>query len=227
MIQNGNNKIVALLPMKGHSERIPNKNLKLFHGAPLYHRIVESILKSAYLEKIIVNTDSEEIKCNILNNFHDKIIIVNRPKSICGDYISMNNIIDYDISLINDYSHFFQTHSTNPLLSTTTIDEAIDRYFKLIAEGTYDSLFSVNRFKSRFYWDNGKPINHNPKILIRTQDLPVIFEENSNFYVFSRKSFVDNEKNRIGKKPYLFEMRKEEAIDIDDSVDFNIAERLF
>ncbi|MCP4157733.1 MAG: acylneuraminate cytidylyltransferase family protein, partial [bacterium] len=71
------------------------------------------------------------------------------------------------------------------------------------------------------------PVNHNPAQLLRTQDLDPLYEENSNFYIFSRKSFFENNKNRIGKKPFLYEMKKTESVDIDRKEDFVMAEMLY
>jgi N-acylneuraminate cytidylyltransferase len=215
-------KIVSLLPMKGNSERVPNKNLKIFNSKPLYHSIVNTLLESKYVTDIIVNTDSEKIKKNIKDSF-PQIKIIDRPKEIQGDFISMNKIIANDISKI-DSDFFLQTHSTNPLLKASTIDNAIEEFFKNLK--TYDSMFSVNSFQSRFFCKNNKPINHNPLELIRTQDLDPIYEENSNFYIFSRESFIKSNQNRIGLKPYLFPTDKIESIDIDDLNDFKIAESL-
>lgn len=220
-------KIIALLPMKAHSERIPNKNMKIFHDKPLYHAIVNSLLNSKYINSIVINTDSEIIEKDAINNFGNQIKIINRPVKLQGDFVSMNSIIEYDVQTLSQETHFLQTHSTNPLLKTSTINIAIEKYFEMIGKGYYDSLFSVTRFQTRFYWKDGRPVNHNPNELIRTQDLPIIYEENSNFYLFSRQSFFNNERKRIGRKPYLYEIDKIEAIDIDEPDDFIIAEQLY
>jgi len=214
--------IVALVPMKGHSERVPNKNLRPFCGKPLCHWTILSLQKSRYVRDIVVNTDSEEIAQNIRQNF-ERVKIIDRPAEIRGDFVSMNVIIAYDLSQLPG-EHFLQTHSTNPLLSTETIDKAIDLYFRNL--GMHDSLFTVTRHNARFYWSDGKPINHDPQELIRTQDLTPILEENSNLYIFSRESFKRSGNRRVGLRPYLFEISKFEAIDIDEEDDFLLAELL-
>ena len=135
----------------------------------------------------------------------------------------MNTIIAYDLSQLPG-EHFLQTHSTNPLLTTETIDAGIELYFDNL--GTYDSLFTVTRHNARFYRGDGSPINHNPQEMLRTQDLPPTLEENSNLYVFSRESFERSGNRRIGLRPYLFEISKFEAIDIDEEEDFRLAELL-
>jgi len=214
--------IVALVPMKGHSERVPNKNLRPFCGKPLCHWIIHSLQKSHYVKDIVVNTDSQKIAENIHQNFNG-VKIIDRPDEIRGDFVSMNTIIAYDLSQLSG-EHFLQTHSTNPLLNTETIDKAIALYFRNL--GTHDSLFTVTRHNARFYWGDGNPINHDPQELIRTQDLPPIFEENSSLYIFSRESFKQSGGKRIGLKPYMFEISKFEAVDIDEEDDFQLAELL-
>jgi CMP-N-acetylneuraminic acid synthetase len=216
-------KVTALLPMKGHSERVPNKNLRDFLGRPLYHHIAESLLGSRSVDWIIIDTDSRQIAEDAKGNF-DRVVIVDRPEEICGDMVEMNAVIDYDLSQIGG-EHFLQTHSTNPLLTAETIDRAVECYFKNL--DNYDSLFSVNRLQTRLYHKDGSPINHDPKELKRTQDLPSVYEENSNIYIFSRSSFEEAGKRRIGKRPYMFEMDQIEAIDIDVMNDFELAKALY
>lgn len=216
-------KMVALLPMKGNSERVPNKNLKLFSGKPLYHIIVKTLTKSKYINQIVVDTDNEGIKNDIKTNFKF-IDIIDRPDEIKGDFIPMNSIIAYDITQLNS-DYFIQTHSTNPLLTVETIDKAIEFFISKLE--SFDSLFAVTRIQSRLYWKDGKPINHDPLELLRTQDLEPLFEENSNFYIFSRSSFFNTCNKRIGLKPIMFEIDKIEATDIDEPQDFLIAEALY
>lgn len=219
------NPIIALLPMKGHSERVPNKNMRTFCGFPLYHAIVQTLLNVPQIPFIVIDTDSEIIKNDALSNYGEKIKIINRPTELCGDFVSMNEIIAHDIQQFNEYAHFIQTHSTNPLLTSESIEKACS--FFIQQKNNYDTVFSVTRLQTRLYWQNGNPINHNPNELLRTQDLPPVFEENSNFYIFSHYSFFENNKQRIGKKTYMYEINKLEAVDIDEEEDFIIAETLY
>lgn len=216
-------KIKALLPMKGNSERVPNKNMRHFDGAPLYHAVMKSLLASKYINQVAINTDSEIIAQDAKENFGDKVIIIDRPVEIQGDFVSMNDIIDYDLSKL-DGEHFLQTHSTNPLLRAETIDKAVEKYFEGLEE--FDSVFGVTKVQTRFYDKDAKPVNHNPQELLRTQDLEPLYEENSNFYIFSKKAFENADKKRIGLKPQIFEVNKLEAVDIDEPEDFKLAELL-
>lgn len=217
-------KVIALLPMKGHSERIPNKNLKDFCGAPLYHRVLQSLLDSKFIDEVVINTDSENIKNDVVQNFDERVIVHERPNEIIGDFVSMNKVIEYDLDK-TEADFYIQTHSTNPLLKPETIDGAFEKMLR--SKDGYDSIFSVTRLQTRLYSSDGSPLNHDPEQLLRTQDLPPIYEENSNFYIFSKASFKESGGSRIGNNPLMHEIRNVEAIDIDELHDFIIAESLF
>ena len=209
--------------MKGNSERVINKNLKLFNGKPLFHAIFDKLITSKYINKVIINTDSDLIAESAINTYKDFVHIHKRPKNIQGYFVSMNKIIEYDLNN-SDSDIYIQTHSTSPLLSIKSLDSAIE---KMINKSTdFDSIFSVTKIKTRFYDKEGIPFNHDPRKLIRTQDLEPIFEENSGFYIFTKTSFKNAANKRIGLKPLMFEIDKIEAIDIDDRSDFLIAETL-
>jgi len=131
-------------------------------------------------------------------------------------------IMAYDLNK-TEGEYFIQTHSTNPLLKPQTIKNALNHFFE--NQNQNDSLFSVTSLQTRLYDNKFKAINHNPNKLIKTQDLPYIYEENSCIYIFSRQSFLEN-RNRIGKTPYLFPINRYEAIDIDENYDFIFAEKV-
>ena len=214
-------KIKALLFMKGYSERIPKKNIKLFCNRPLFHWILDTLTKSNYVDEIIINTDDDDIARSATDYFD--VTIHMRPEyllEITSD--EANQIMAYDLSLMEN-EYFIQTHSTNPLLTTKTLDCSIETYFNNLTE--YDSLFSVTPIQKRFFWRSGKPVNHDPGTLIKTQELQYLYEENSCIYIFSRNVF-EKRSNRIGFKPFMFPMDPYESIDIDEPFDFSIAEAL-
>ena len=213
-------KIKALIFMKEHSERVPNKNIRDFCGKPLFHYILESLSKSKYINEIIINTDSQKIAKNAKEFFN--VTIHMRPDYLLKiDSNEANLIIEDDISKI-DCEYFIQTHSTNPLLKTNSIDKSIEAFFN---QQECDSLFSVTPYQNRLFFENGDPVNHNPNQLIKTQDLPYLYEENSCIYIFSKNSFLKN-KNRVGVNPKLFSIDRFEAVDIDEMEDFVFAEFL-
>jgi CMP-N-acetylneuraminic acid synthetase len=215
-------KVVALLPMKAHSERVKGKNFKKFIDKPLFKWVLDTLLSVSIIDKVIINTDARKNleENNLFEN--DRIIIRDRKLDLVGDFISMNKIIQDDINNI-DSDLYLMTHTTNPFLSKTTIENSIHTYNNLRQDNGVDSLFTVDKIQNRLYEFNGKPINHDPTKLIRTQDLTPWYQENSNLYLFTKNSF-NSTNARIGKNPYLFETPKIESIDIDDVNDWNFAE---
>jgi len=215
--------ISALVPMKGHSERVNSKNIRKFGGKPLFYHILESLESSKFIYEIIVNTDSQEIMSLIEQDFPN-VTLIERPKHLLGYKVPMTPIIEYDVKFAKT-EHFLQTHATNPLLKTRTIEYAVKSYFEGLKKG-FDSTIGVTRYQSRFYDQNKFPINHNPKVMIPSQDMIPIYEDNSNFYINSIENFLKN-KNRVGRNPIFIEVSKLESIDIDDEEDFLIAEAIF
>lgn len=211
----------ALLPMKGHSERVKNKNLRDFNGRPLFYYVLDTLMRCEYISGVYIDTDSEEIAGQAKGFFPD-VHIIERPSGLCGDMVSMNAIIMHDIEVVGG-EYYIQTHTTNPLLKVETLKKGCELFIKNMDQ--YDSLFSVNRFQTRLYDAVGKAVNHDPDRLIRTQDLPPLYEENSNMYIFSKSSFMERNA-RIGRKPQMLEMDKLESVDIDEETDFFLAEQI-
>jgi CMP-N-acetylneuraminic acid synthetase len=214
-----NPNIVALLPMKAHSQRVSGKNFKHFAGKPLFRWIVDSLMGVECIKKIVINTDAREILAQHGLVAGGKIFIRDRKDELQGDMISMNRILEDDIQAVSA-DLYLMTHTTNPLLSSATINCAIR---SLTNCSDKDSLFSVNRVQTRFYREDASPVNHDPDNLLRTQDLEPWFEENSSLYLFTKDSF--NASNaRIGKKPLVFPTPLLESIDIDTQETWCLAE---
>jgi CMP-N-acetylneuraminic acid synthetase len=136
--------------------------------------------------------------------------------------VPMNEILLYDTTQVQA-DFYLQTHSTNPLLRSETISRAIqfikDNY------PAYDSLFGVTPLKTRLWDQLTRPINHNPSILLQTQDLPPVYLENSCMYLFTR-STLEYRRNRLGERPYMFEIDRAESLDIDEELDFLMVDLL-
>jgi rhamnosyltransferase len=214
-------RIVALLPMKAHSARVSGKNFKDFCGKPLFRWVLDTLLEVTEINQIVINTDARDILKQHGLVDSDRVLIRDRPSEICGDFISMNKVIENDIENVQS-DIYLMTHTTNPLMTAETIRKAINAYRLGLANGVYDSLFTVDRIQTRFYERDGSPVNHDPNNLMRTQDLNPWYEENSNLYIFSTTSF-HQANARIGMKPYLYVSPKYESIDIDEPEDWVIA----
>jgi CMP-N-acetylneuraminic acid synthetase len=221
-LNNREKEIIALLPIKAHSSRIPRKNFRYFNGKPLFQWILNTLLCIDRISKIVINTDAEKELYEHGFKPTDKIFLKSRKHELCGDEVSMNAILLDDV---NDFPAdiYVMTHTTNPLLKAETILQAIACFEQKNIDNSIDSLFSVNRHQTRFYRNDATPINHDPDNLIPTQDLEAWYEENSNLYIFSKKSFMKTQA-RIGRQPIMYEMQRWESIDIDDQESWDLAE---
>lgn len=208
--------------MRHSSERVPGKNYRDFAGKPLYHRVINSLLACKAITKVVIDTDSPTIMEDAAKHF-PTVLVLERPENLRAGEIPMNDVLLNTIGQVES-DFYLQTHSTNPLLSADTVNTAVNTF--LDQYPIYDSLFTVTRLQTRLWDQLGRAVNHNPNILLRTQDLPPIYEENSCLYLFTRE-ILERKHNRIGDRPYLQEMPAEEAQDIDVELDFRIAEFLF
>jgi len=214
-------KLAALVPMRHHSQRVPGKNYRLLAGKPLFHHIIETLLAVPEIETVMVDTDSEPVMDGVRRLF-PTVKLIQRPEHLRADDVPMNEILLHDTAQV-DADFYLQTHSTNPLLKAETISRGVKTFFDEYPK--YDSLFSVTRWQTRLYFQDGRAINHNPLELIQTQDLPPVYEENSCLYLFTRENLA-RKKHRIGDKPFMFEIDKSEAWDIDEELDFEITDFL-
>jgi len=213
--------VVALLPMKANSNRVKGKNFRNLAGKPLFKWILDTLLSIDAIDKVVINTDAQDLLVKHKLPVDQRINIRVREKTLCGDEVSMNLILEDDINAV-DSKIYLMTHTTNPFLKKETIEKAIKAFKVAKAKNHADSLFSVNRIQTRFYREDGSPVNHNPRNLIPTQNLEPWFEENSNLYLFTKKSF-SHTRARIGLKPIVYETNKIESVDIDTPEDWELA----
>jgi len=223
--------MIAILFIKEYSQRISEKNTRNFHGKPLLWWIISTLYKTQGIKEIVIDTDSNKIADEIKQNFKLEIErysytkegknleILKRPKHLVGDHITANDLIKGIIDRVEG-DHFLQTHTTNPLLKSSTIEEAINHYYS--RRGLNDSLLAVTEHTSPFYTAIGEPINHDPGVIEQSQNAQLIYEDNSNLYIFSRESF--GFWGRVGLEPFMFPISKLESIDINTEEDWKIAE---
>jgi len=183
-----NKKVTAILPIKGETE-MSNGNLRLFNNKPLYKILLDKLENIFAIDEIIVDTDLYNLE-NELVKLYSKVKFVKRPENLAKMDTDINGIIMFDLSQTENNEIFIQTHINKPLLKKETIAKALKKFVEI--EDSFDSLFSVNTYQSRFYDNNRKPINHESDHLVRTKNLQPVFEENSCFYIFTKESFQKN-----------------------------------
>ena len=214
--------LAAFVPMRHTSERVAGKNYRLLGGRPLFHHIVSTLLSVPQIDEIAIDTDSPLIADDAQRAF-PQVRIIERPEHLRGPHVAMNDILLHDVDVV-DAELYLQTHSTNPLLTSETITAALEAFES--ARDRFDSLFTVTPLQTRLWSPAGEAINHDPAVLLRTQDLPPVMEENSCLYLFDAAT-LRTRGNRIGAHPLLYPLTPREAWDIDDEDDWTIAEALY
>lgn len=211
-------RLVAVVPMRHNSERVPGKNYRDLAGKPLFHWVVDTLLAVNGIDEVVIDTDSPTIIEDV-EKVYPQVRVLLRPEHLRAGEIAMNDVLLNTAEQVNA-DVLLQTHSTNPFLSAATVESAIQRF--KAKENDCDSVFGVTRLQARLWTADGKAVNHDPAVLLRTQDLDPIYLENSCFYIFTPE-ILRERGNRIGARPLLVETPPLEAIDIDEETDFQLA----
>ena len=211
-------KVVAMVPIKLDSERVKEKNIRLFYdGKPLVQFILESLLQSKYINEIYVYCSSERIKGFLVEG----VKFLKRPDYLDGIDINCNDIIKEFIKVV-DADYYVVSHATAPFTKPESIDRCVEA---VVDSDRYDSAFTVERIQT-FLWSDGKPMNFNVDRFPRTQDLEPIYFETSGAFVFPKWVF-EKYNRRVGERPCLVEVEPIESPDIDSEYDMTVAQSLY
>ncbi|MBO7492448.1 MAG: acylneuraminate cytidylyltransferase family protein [Bacteroidales bacterium] len=210
-------KVVALIPIKLGSKRVPQKNIKpFFDGTPLMSFIQQACLDSELIDETYIYCSDETVKPYVLPG----VKFLKRPVELDGDDKNANDIIREFMKTV-EADVYVNTHTTSPFAEVATINKCIMK----VTSGEYDSAFCAENIKV-FLWKDDRPINFDPDHFPRTQDLPDVFAETSIAYVFTKQSFLKYNR-RVGVKPFICEVGKIEAMDIDYPEDFAICDAIY
>ena len=206
-------KVVAFVPIKLNNERLPGKNTKKFYnGRPLISYILETLQKVSNIDEIYVYCSSDEIK----KYLPISVKFLQRDNYLDLSTTSFNKVLTTFADIVKA-DIYVLSHATAPFLKKETFEEAVEA----VKSGEYDSALSVQKLQE-FLWKNNKPFNYEPEKIPRTQDLEPYFMETCGMYVYTSE-LIKREQRRIGHKPYLVEVSKIEATDINNINDFEIA----
>ncbi len=210
-------KIVAFVPIKMNNERLPGKNTKSFdNGEPLIYYILDTLRKVNGLDEIYVYCSNEEI-CKYIP---EGIKFLKRDSYLDLSTTSFNKVLSTFAEKVKA-DFYILTHATAPFISAETFCKAIE----IIKTGKYDSVLTVSELKE-FLWKNNEPFNYSPENIPRTQDLEPLYSETCGMYAYSR-NLILNENRRIGHRPYLLNVSKIEALDVNEPIDFEICNAVY
>ncbi|MCK9479565.1 MAG: acylneuraminate cytidylyltransferase family protein [Firmicutes bacterium] len=209
-------RIVAFVPVKLTNERLPNKNTKPFdNGEPLIKYILKSLKQVEGIDNIFVYCSNPTIKEFLSNG----VEYLQRKESLDTSETPINDVMKAFASDV-PADVYILAHATAPFVKPQSIRMGIN---KVVNEG-YDSALTVTRLQE-FLWADGKPFNYSPTSIPRTQDIKPMYVETTGLYIYTNELITNN--LRIGVKPYLIEVSKIEAMDINVPEDFEIANAIF
>lgn len=207
---------VALIPIKMNSERLPKKNIKEFkNGNPLITYILDTLLNVNKIDDIYVYCSSDDI----VQYLPTGVKFIKRDTYYDLNTTKFNEVLT-SFAKIVDADTYILTHATAPFISAESITKGI----VAVNELGYDSAFSVKKIQE-FLWEEGKPLNYSLDNIPRTQDIKPIFAETCGLYVYP-KNLILEEERRIGNNPYLVEVSQIEATDINEDIDFVVADAI-
>ena len=218
-------KIIAIIPARGGSKSIPNKNIKKLNGAPLINYTIENCLKSGIFDYIIVSTDSKKI-FNKVKKFK-KILTFDRSRNISKDNSKTEEVVIDVLDKLRSLKNYkpdwiFITEPTSPLRSRTTLFKAKNILLKNKKINSLISLLKLNNIPGLL---RNNKFNYVQNRKGRRQDRIPFYMESSTLYCVNYKYFIKTKKI-VEKKPFGFEIPKLECIDINDFDDFKMAKAL-
>lgn len=220
--------IVAIIPARGGSKGIPRKNIKQLFGKPLIVWTIEHAKKSRYIGRITVSTEDKEI-AEISKKYGAEVI--ERPEELAKDETPTIDVIFHVLQVIKAENFepeiVVLLQPTSPLRNAQDIDNAIELFLKNDCE----SVVSVCEVEHSLYWsfeiENRylKPIFGGKYLNMRRQDLPKVYTPNGAIYV-STPEILRKYKSFYCSKTIPYIMPPERSVDIDNEIDFMLAELL-
>lgn len=210
-------KVVSFIPIKLNNQRLPGKNTMLLNDRPTCDYIFETISGVDTIDEKYVYCSDEAIKPYIVPYEEKGLKFLKRDPCLDGFQVKGLEIIDRFVRDV-DADIYVLTHVTQPFTKSASIKNALEK----VVSGEYDSAFSAVVLQD-YMWMNGRPFNYDMKNIVRTQDLEPIYMETDAFFIF-RKEVYTKLGQRIGDKPYIYEIDQFEAVDIDTAEDFQFAE---
>ena len=214
---------LAFIPVRGGSKSIPLKNIKLLAGKPLVYWTAAAAAEAACVDKVVIATDSPEIKAAVQQFGIDKIEIYDRQACNAQDTSSTESVmLEYIAAAqVPAEDAFLLIQATSPLLKAKHIDEMFAKWKK---EGA-DSALSCVRSKRFFWTEDGESLNYDYRHRLRRQDFAGLMMENGACYMNSVKNILQHQ-NRLSGKISVYEMPEYTAVEIDEPDDFFLIEKL-
>jgi len=209
-------KVVAIVPIKLSSRRLPNKNFLALRGQPLCWYIFKTLLQCNFIDEIYCYCS----EATILTLLPKGVKLILREPRLDGDDIKANELFSYAVKKV-EADIIILCQAPSPY----TTKESLQKSITAIVNEGYSTAFTVKRIQ-KYCWMNDKPINYEASNIAQTQNISPIYEETSGIYAFRKKEYL-NYGTRVYGKSKMIEVDAKEAIDIDNPEEFLLAEELF
>lgn len=216
-------KINLIIPAKGTSTRIKNKNLYEINGKSLVFYACDKALKCKNINNVYLDTESEDIIAGVKDLLQKGLKLIKRDPCLATNDIGANEMMIYGLHSVEECDVLLQTFCTSPLLTSETIDRCIETFINT-GLPKYDSFFTTIDVQE-YFWKNNKPHNFSTKELPNSFDLEVLKMETHGLYGITPESLLAN-KTRVGKNPMLITIPKIESLDVNVKEDLDLIERL-
>jgi N-acylneuraminate cytidylyltransferase len=219
---------IAIIPARGGSKRIPQKNIKAFFGKPIIAWSIEAALRSNLFDSVIVSTDSEEI-AGVARSYGAYVPFI-RPSELSGDYIGLIDVIYHATKWIND--HKLSVDEVCCILATAPLIDIndINRGYDLLIKEKYSFVMSVTDYAHPIFRSfqmqlRGVKMFFPENFHTRSQDLPEAFHDAAQFYWGTSAAWL-SKKCEFGDETGTIKIPRWRAQDIDTEDDWAMAEFL-
>lgn len=220
-------RVVAYLPCRAGSERVPRKNTRAFGGRQdgLVGIKLEQLLAVPAIDEVVLDTNDPAVLGLGHAANHDRLRVNERPDELGRSETSTDELIAYALSVV-DADVLLWTHVTSPFLEASHYASILTSYDDALRRG-FDSLMTVTPIRT-FLWTKDGPMNYAPdeRRWPRTQDIEPVYEVNSGAFVVPM-TIARHRQDRIGERPELFEMSGLPTFDIDWPEDFDMADEIW
>jgi CMP-N-acetylneuraminic acid synthetase len=212
------NNVIAMVPVRAGSTRVTNKNTRPFGDTNLLQLKLKLLKKVDGITQIVVSTDCE-MSADVARK--EGATVQWRNEYYAGSSVT-NDQHWLHIAETTPGDIVFLAQVTSPLLRVSSMQAALNSFLSL---DTHDSINSVSAEK-KFLWKDEKPINYDINVTPKSQDLPDIVSLNFAITIISRQTMMER-KNVVGYQPTFVVLDKVESLDVDDLIDFKIAELMY
>ncbi len=214
--------VAIVIPAKGASDKVRNKNLFEIGGKSLVQLACEKVLRCNTVNQFFLDTEDEGIMMSCQDLVKRGLQIIRRPAELASDFIGANDLMIFELHSIPHCDLLIHTFATAALLTSETIDRCVTSFAEKAK--THDSFVSVAKV-NEYFWQGGKPMNFDPRILPRRSEIEGLYMETQGLYGILTDTLLE-QKTRVGSTPMLLEIPKLESLDVSGQEDLVIAERI-